>query len=57
MFTDYIDDVQWKVNATTRDVMVTIGDGQALEAPLAKHQRWFTGLKEAFHVWSLAPNS
>lgn len=57
LFTDYVENVNWKVNDKDRDVMINVGDGQALEAPLTKHQRWFTGLQETVHVLSMAPNS
>lgn len=57
MYTDYIELIMWRISLTERDVLVQVGDGQADEAPLAKHQRFITGLQEAFNVWTLAPNA
>jgi hypothetical protein len=47
----------WKIDQKTRDLMLQIGDGKAIESPLAKHQRNLTGLLEAINVVTLAPQS
>lgn len=57
IFTDYIENVLFKITPTARDIMVQIGDGKAEEAPLAKHQRFITGLFESYNVITLAPQS
>ena len=57
MYTDYIENILWRITQTERDVMCQIGDGQADEAPLARYQRFITGLQEAFNVLTLAPNA
>lgn len=57
MYTDYVEDTPWRYNAKDRQLMVQIGDGKAEEASIAKHQRFITGLMEAFNVWTLAPRS
>lgn len=57
MYTDYIENVFWRITTKERLVTVQMGDGRALEAPQAKHQRFITGLKEAVHVLTLAPNN
>lgn len=57
MYTDYVEDTPWKVNPKDRELMVQIGDGKAEEASIAKHQRFITGLFEAFNVATLAPRS
>jgi hypothetical protein len=35
--------------------MVQVGDGKAEESPLAKHQRFITGVIESLNVITLAP--
>lgn len=55
MFTDYVDNIMWRINATTREITIQIGDNKDIEPPLAKHQRFITGLQEAFNVLTLAP--
>ncbi len=57
MFTDYVENIFWRISPTERDVMIQIGDGKAEEAPIAKHQRFITGLFEAINVVTLAPRS
>jgi hypothetical protein len=57
MITDYIEDVEWEVDQSKRDVMVQLGDGRKDEAPLAKNQRWITAAFEAISVYTLAPQS
>lgn len=57
MFTDYIENVMWKVTPDVREITCQIGDGKADEAPMAKHQRFITGLQEAFNVLTLAPQN
>lgn len=55
LFTDYIEMVIFHVSPTARDVLVQIGDGKAEESPLAKHQRFITGIFESINVITLAP--
>lgn len=57
LYTDFLDSVSWKIDANTRDLMLQIGDGKAIEAPLAKHQRNINGALEAINVITLAPQS
>jgi hypothetical protein len=57
LYTDFLDAVSWKIDADTRDLMLQIGDGKAIESPLAKHQRNISGALEALNVLTLAPQS
>lgn len=57
LFTDYIENIMWKISPTERDVIIQVGDGKADEAPLARFQRLITGLQESFNVLTLAPNN
>lgn len=57
LFTDYIELLMWRINESTREITVQIGDGKAEEPPLAKHQRFLTGLMESANVALLTPNS
>jgi hypothetical protein len=57
LFTDYVEDTPWRIDKTSRDVMVQVGDGKAREAPLAKIQRLISGALEAINVITLAPQS
>ena len=57
ILTDYIENVMWRITLDTREVMVQIGDGKAEESPLAKHQRFITGVFESINVLTLAPQS
>lgn len=57
MFTDYIELVMWRIAEDVREITAQIGDGKAEEAPLAKQQRFITGLQEAFNVLTLAPSN
>lgn len=57
IYTDYIENTMWRISAEDRDVMVQVGDGKAEEAPLAKHQRNFTGLLESINVATLSPQT
>jgi hypothetical protein len=57
MLTDYIENILWRISTTERDLMIQIGDGQAEEPPLAKHQRNITGAFEIVNVLTLAPQS
>lgn len=57
MLTDYIENIMWRISVTERDVFIQIGDGQAEEAPLAKHQRNLTSAFEIVNVLTLAPQS
>jgi hypothetical protein len=57
IFTDYIENVMFRITADARDVLVQIGDGKQEEAPLAKHQRFITGIFESINSLTLAPQS
>jgi hypothetical protein len=57
LFTDYVENVAWRIDESTRDIMVQVGDGKAQESPLAKHQRFISGVLEAVNVVTLAPQS
>lgn len=57
LYTDYVEDVMFRITPEVRDIMVQVGDGKAQESPLAKHQRFVTGLFEAYSVLTLAPQS
>lgn len=57
LYTDYVENVMWKVDTRTRDLTVQIGDGKAKESPLAKHQRMITSAMEIVNVLTLAPQS
>jgi hypothetical protein len=57
LYTDFLDSVSWKIDSETRDLMLQIGDGKAIETPLAKHQRNINGALEAINVLTLAPQS
>lgn len=55
VFTDYVEEVQFKIDATHRDILLQIGDGKAEESPLAKHQRFLTGILESINVITMTP--
>ncbi len=57
LYTDYIENIMFHIGETERDILVQIGDGKAEEAPLAKHQRFITGVFESINVLTLAPQS
>ena len=57
IFTDYIEEVTFQVDRNKRDILLQIGDGKAEESPLAKHQRFITGVLESINVLTLAPQS
>lgn len=57
MLTDYIENVMFRFTPDARDVMVQVGDGKAEEAPLAKHQRFISGVLEAVNTITMAPQS
>lgn len=57
LFTDYVEQVHFRLTPTERDVMLQIGDGKAEEAPFAKHQRFITGIFESVNTLTLAPQS
>ncbi len=57
LYTDYVENIIFKVDENSRDVLIQIGDGKAEESPLAKHQRFITGLFEINSVLTLAPQS
>lgn len=56
IFTDYVEQVFWKISPTERDLFIQIGDGKSEEAPLARHQRLITGLQEALNVAMITPS-
>ena len=49
LYTDYIENVMFRLSPTERDLLVQIGDGRAEESPLAKHQRFITSTMEALN--------
>lgn len=57
MYTDYVENTPWRYSLKERELMIQIGDGRAEEASIAKHQRFITGLFEAFNVLTLAPRT
>jgi len=57
IFTDYIETIMFRLTPDARDVMVQVGDGKAEESPLAKHQRFISGVLEAVNTITLAPQS
>jgi hypothetical protein len=57
LFTDYVENVMFHVTPTNRDLLVQVGDGKAEESPLAKHQRFLTGIFESINTITLAPQS
>lgn len=57
LYTDYIENTAYHISQDLRDVILQIGDGKAKESPLAKHQRFLTGVLEAINVVTLAPQS
>lgn len=57
LLTDYIEMIHFRYTPTEREVMLQVGDGKAEESPLAKHQRFITGLMESFNTLTLAPQS
>lgn len=57
IFTDFVENLMWRISPTERDVLIQVGDGRAEEAPLAKHQRNITGVFEAYNVLTLAPQT
>jgi hypothetical protein len=57
MLTDYIENITWRITPTVRELIVQLGDGRRKEAPLARIQRFITGLFESYNVLTLAPQS
>lgn len=58
LYTDYVEHVFIRDTRRERaEVMVQIGDAKAIEAPLARTQRFAAGLAEAINVLSLAPRA
>lgn len=57
MYTDYIEQLMWRITPDERELLVQLGDGKRDEAPLAKHQRFITAAFEAINVLTLAPQS
>ncbi|QBP31495.1 minor tail protein [Mycobacterium phage Cornucopia] len=55
MVTDYIENVMWRVSQDEQKVLLQMGDGRKSEAPLAKHQRFITGIFETLSVLTLSP--
>jgi hypothetical protein len=58
LYTDYVEHVFLRDNRRERaEIIVHIGDGKALEAPLARTQRFATGIQEAVNVLTLSPRT
>ncbi len=57
LYTDYIELVSGKVNRSTRELTVQMGDGKPLEHPIAQLRRNMSEAMAAINVASLAPNS
>jgi hypothetical protein len=57
LYTDYIENIMFHIGENERDILVQIGDGKAEEAPMAKQQRFITGVFESINVLTLAPQS
>ena len=58
LYADYVEHLFLKDTRRERaEVMVQIGDSKAIEAPLARSQRLFSGLQEAVNVLTLAPRA
>jgi hypothetical protein len=58
LYTDYVEHVFLRDTRKERaEVVVQIGDGKAIEAPLARTQRLITGVQELTAVLTLAPRS
>lgn len=57
LYTDYIELVSGKVNRSTRELTVQMGDGKPLEHPIAQIRRNISETMAAINVASLAPNS
>lgn len=57
LYTDYIELVSGKVNRSTRELTVQMGDGKPLEHPIAQLRRNISEAMAAVNVVSLAPSS
>lgn len=58
LYTDYVEHLFLRDNRRERaEVMVQIGDAKAIEAPLARTQRFAAGVAEAVNVLTLAPRA
>lgn len=57
IYTDYIENVMFTLSTSERSLMLQVGDGRAEEAPLAKFQRFITGVIESINVLTLAPQN
>jgi len=57
IFTDYIEEVRFQIDTSHRDILLQVGDGKAEESPLAKHQRFLTGILESLNTILLTPQS
>ena len=57
IFTDYIENILFRYTPDVRDVMVQVGDGKQEESPLAKHQRFISGVLETVNILTLAPQA
>ena len=58
LYTDYVEHLFIRDNRHERaEIIVQIGDGKAIEAGLARTQRFLTGLAESINVLTLAPRT
>lgn len=57
LFTDYVEQIKFRLDTEHRDILLQVGDGKAEESPLAKHQRFITGVFESINVVLLTPQS
>ncbi len=57
LYTDYIELVSGKVNRSTRELTVQMGDGKPLEHPIAQLRRNISEAMAAINVATLAPSS
>lgn len=57
LYTDYIELVSGKVNRTTRELTVQMGDGKPLEHPSAQLRRNISEAMAAINIVTLAPQS
>ena len=55
MFTDHVENIMWRITPRERTLTVQVGDNKSSESPLAKHQRYITGIMESINVLTLAP--
>jgi hypothetical protein len=58
LYTDFVEHMFIRDSRDERaDIIVQIGDSKAIEGPLARSQRFATGLQEAVNVLTLAPRT